>query len=524
MDVIGNNIANVNTVAFKSTSVTFSDVMYQTTSKASGTNALTGTGGVNAKQIGLGSSTAAMKIDISTEGASQTTGSGLDMKISGDSFFVVSNGSENLFTRDGSFTIDGNGNLVMSSTGYNVMGWQVSVDDATGERTIVKDTVSALQVMSAANQVSAPEATTEATMSGIIDANSTSLSSDDGYITSLTFYDNLGYKYTAKFSLVNYETYTADNVTTQLALPDGVFLLSCTEILDSDGNTLLDSSGNALDSTNDNLASLFPSAYITFNDDTGLVESVDLASSSTVTATSATATVYSGITTSGATDLTLALFGAVDEDAGTYVPNLILDTVTSTGVALAENTDLADTTGVIDLTNTTSEDDTAADVYANMRFKNINIDLSSLYSYDNSGTSTAAMDRGDSSGDGAGWTVGTMTSLTTTSNGLIYGSYDNGTTLLLGQIAVANFTNPSGLESLGNNCYAETLNSGEFDGIGQDVSADGGSISTGVLEMSNVDLSSEFTNMITTQRGFQANSRIITTSDTLLEELINLKR
>jgi flagellar hook protein FlgE len=80
------------------------------------------------------------------------------------------------------------------------------------------------------------------------------------------------------------------------------------------------------------------------------------------------------------------------------------------------------------------------------------------------------------------------------------------------------------LESLGNNCYGETLNSGEFDGIGVDVSGDGGKMSTGQLEMSNVDLAREFTNMITTQRGFQANSRIITVSDTLLEELVNLKR
>ena len=93
-----------------------------------------------------------------------------------------------------------------------------------------------------------------------------------------------------------------------------------------------------------------------------------------------------------------------------------------------------------------------------------------------------------------------------------------------GQIAVAQFANASGLEEKGDNCYDTTLNSGEFDGIGMDISADGSSMNTGQLEMANVDLSSEFTDMITTQRGFQANSRIITVSDTMLEELINLKR
>ena len=94
----------------------------------------------------------------------------------------------------------------------------------------------------------------------------------------------------------------------------------------------------------------------------------------------------------------------------------------------------------------------------------------------------------------------------------------------MGQIAGANFANAFGLEKSGDNLYSATLNSGEFDGIGVDISADGGYMSTGVLEMSNVDLSAEFTEMITTQRGFQANSRIITVSDTLLEELVNLKR
>jgi flagellar hook protein FlgE len=95
---------------------------------------------------------------------------------------------------------------------------------------------------------------------------------------------------------------------------------------------------------------------------------------------------------------------------------------------------------------------------------------------------------------------------------------------LLGQIAVAEFANASGLEKEGDNLYKATQNSGDFDGIGTEVKTGGGYMTTGVLEMSNVDLSAEFTDMITTQRGFQANSRIITVSDTLLEELVNLKR
>ena len=119
---------------------------------------------------------------------------------------------------------------------------------------------------------------------------------------------------------------------------------------------------------------------------------------------------------------------------------------------------------------------------------------------------------------------GNMIGVSIDSSGKIFGSYDNGNTELLGQIAVAQFANASGLQKVGESCYQATMNSGDFDGVGVEVDADGGAMTTGELEMSNVDLSQEFTQMITTQRGFQANSRVITTSDALLEELISLKR
>ena len=157
-------------------------------------------------------------------------------------------------------------------------------------------------------------------------------------------------------------------------------------------------------------------------------------------------------------------------------------------------------------------------------FQNIELDFSKCMNYNNGGTSTFKMLKGDTTGDGAGKKLGALTGITIDQQGQIHGSYDNGNTVLLGQIPVAQFANASGLEKVGNNCYQTTLNSGEFDGIGVEVSADGSAINSGELEMSNVDLSGQFTDMIVTQRGFQANSRVITVSDTLLEELINLKR
>ena len=118
--------------------------------------------------------------------------------------------------------------------------------------------------------------------------------------------------------------------------------------------------------------------------------------------------------------------------------------------------------------------------------------------------------------------MGTLSAISIGVDGKITGTYTNGQTALLGQIATATFSNASGLQKEGDNLYSATQNSG--DANINTVDSNGGSFTTGALEMSNVDLSSEFTSMITTQRGFQANSRIITVSDTLLEELINLKR
>ena len=161
----------------------------------------------------------------------------------------------------------------------------------------------------------------------------------------------------------------------------------------------------------------------------------------------------------------------------------------------------------------------------NGNFQNITVDFSQCLNYENGGKSTIGADAGATDGKtGKGRKLGAMTGIFIDTSGRIYGTYDNGNTELLGQIAVAQFSNASGLEKVGESCYRTTLNSGEFDGIGVEISADGSSMTTGELEMSNVDLSSEFTSMITTQRGFQANSRVITTSDTLLEELVNLKR
>lgn len=123
-----------------------------------------------------------------------------------------------------------------------------------------------------------------------------------------------------------------------------------------------------------------------------------------------------------------------------------------------------------------------------------------------------------------GNTSGSMTGYNIDSNGIIKGVYSNGQSKVLGQIPLATFKNPAGLEKYGSNMYKESSNSSEFDGIGSEISAIGSKIQSGALEMSNVDISQEFSDMIVTQRGFQANSRIISASDEMIQDLVNLKR
>ena len=531
MDVIGNNIANVNTVAFKSSSVTFSDILYQTTSNASGANATTGTGGVNAKQIGLGTTAAATKVSITSAGASETTGNPFDIRLTdknSTNFFIVNNGSENVFTRSGSFYVDGSGNLCMSSTGYTVMGWQV--DETTGE--IRKDTVSALRIMQEKNLTSAPEATTQATIAGVLDENDTDVKNDAGRVMNLNFYDNLGYQYTAKFAIKSTGT-------------DGKYTVELTSVLDSNnqnitaklskqdmakifGNYQADATlgqyGLSKDyefKNNKYVRKADNKKFEVDKTDSTLFKAAD-GSGDTVSITE----IFSGITTTMAKDIkdpasqTKVEFDAKTGQATVKGEKTSYDLVfdTSTGKFASIGGDTPST--MLNMSVLSS-----GLLNNNGNFQNISVDFSQCLNYENGGKSTIGADAGATDGKtGKGRKLGAMTGISIDTSGRIYGTYDNGNTELLGQIAVAQFSNASGLEKVGESCYRTTLNSGEFDGIGVEISADGSSMTTGELEMSNVDLSSEFTSMITTQRGFQANSRVITTSDTLLEELVNLKR
>lgn len=461
MDVIGNNISNVNTVGFRSSQVNFTDVFYQTTQSASGPNAETGAAGTNAVQIGLGSNVAAISVNLSGTGATQRTDRNMDLMINGDAFFIVKSNGNTYFTKSGALDIDANGTLYCTTNGATILGWGT---DANGE--IRKDTAAQLNLMSPENAYSEPSATTAVTLSGNVDQKDplVAADADNAYPMSVSFYDKLGNLFTAKLSLQK----SSSDV-------DNIYAVGMTDVLDSTGKSIL-----------------------SVKKDDGTYDK-----SPTVINVGSTPLDFDVDADTGAITINNAI-----EDW----PSLQFDANTGAFVSVGDGT-----TGLLNLS--LSNDGVNQAFTAN----GIDVDFSDLTMYAGSGTSSVKPARGDSDGKNAGNAAGTLNGFSVQTDGKIYGVYSNGDDKLLGQIAVATFSNPSGLEAVGNSMFAATMNSGDFDGIGVDIS-EVGKFSIGALEMSNVDLSTEFTNMITTQRGFQANSRVITTSDTMLEELVNLKR
>ena len=533
MDVIGNNIANVNTVAFKSSSVTFQDLMYQTTQSASAADSTTGRGGVNATQIGLGVKLGSVYTDVGGQGSLQSTNDAFDMAITGDNFFIVNNGVQDCYTRAGSFYVDGTGNLAMKTTGYLVQGW-VADDDGN-----LSQELTSLPIMTDANQVSDPEATTEATVSGVLDKNSSELDPEGtGRTIAIQIYDSLGYSYTVQLKVKadensektgqytlqfhnildsegvsvpaseffvksntdGVETNTANNVTVSAMDPDST---AAGATATSNNSFMVTISGNATD------------GYVVSDERTG--------KDKTFTDAEEAATYFKKIT--GETPVNKGTADNVQYDATMQylIPQteIIFDTASGALVQIGAAGEGKDVTlnldGIVE---------NATGGAGSINFKDLHIDFSSAQWLNNGGNSTIDGSAGGTvdgkANMGAGKKLGTMTGLSVDNAGKIYAAYSNGNTKLLGQVATAGFANASGLLKSGENLYEETLNSGQASV--ESVAANGGSITGGYLELSNVDLATEFTEMITTQRGYQANSRVITTSDSMLEELVNLKR
>ena len=424
MDVIGNNISNVNTTAYKSQATGFQDVLYQTLKSGSGAGQ--NTGAISTSQVGLGSRVSSIYTNISAQCSAVTTNNALDLMITGPSFFVIENGGVNNFTRDGSFTIDAEGFLVTQGNGYYVKGVDGgNVTNAAPDRLQVIKRIpydtNGDGIIGEGEMADVMEGapTTAAYFKGNIDSDDPSLK--EGKILTFEIYGNDGKPYTLKFKITDGGD---DDIST--------FDLVLSSVLNEDGVKISEKEGEP--------------TRLVYDKHDGRLTSGDF--------------------------LQITITGEDGENIGDFE---------------------------LDLSNTTN--------YAS----SMSGHSSTIYAY-----------KGDVKGLNMGYPEGTLTQISFGVDGTIYGRYSNGQTILKGQLAVAEFNNAMGLEKIGDNLYATSLNSGLPQYM--DITVDGGYMSSGVLEGSNVDLAKEFTDMITTQRGFQANSRVITTSDEMLQILKGLKR
>lgn len=443
MDVISNNIANINTVGFKRSSVSFKDSFNQTLSSASSANQ--DRGGINPQQIGLGANVGSI-VTVMGQGAAQRTDYGSDLMIDGEGFFIVKDATGFSFTRAGVFEVDAKGNLV-DPNGFNVCGWKATDDpDNPGQQKIVQDTITPINIYEGNNLYSPAEMTTNIEFTGNFNQTTNPTQKN-----TISFYDSQGNKYTINIQFDKVPNSNPDEWT-----------VSIPQINDPN------SAAN------------------------GMIE----------------------VTVNG-TDKAYLAGGSITLDATGLFFNGD-GKLTGTDAANSGKTDIR-LTG-IDLT-TLQKIENGALVGAGMNGTVPNeliVDFKTVTQFNSKVTVTSETKDGN--------TAGNMTGFNIDANGIIRGTYSNGKTKILAQIPLANFKNPAGLEKVGSNRYRETGNSSEFDGIGQEASSLGSTLQGGALEMSNVDLSYEFSEMITTQRGFQANSRIITTSDEMIQELVNLKR
>jgi len=638
MNVIGNNIANVNTVGFKTQRVTFQDMLSQTIQSA---GVPTGNvGGTNPVQVGTGVAIASVDT-IFTDGDPQATGKSTDLAIAGNGFFQVSSdgGITNEYTRDGSFDFDTNGNYVVPSTGYKVMGYQL---DASGKATgtigpiniPTTDTMPAKastelafggNVSASATSATMPasSATTPAT-NVVTDANSAvTISAPGGAVdtavaiatdpnaTGLTadLATAQADAVTAQTAATNYQAAAALVITTPNAVNNAAAATAAQALKVAAENAV--KSANALVSAG---AALNPAIAAATTTAIASVQAAanKVATSATIaetTSQNAAAALYSArqasAAASGAAAITVpaataaSVLAAVIATPGVTAADIALATnaanfggppvPTAASVATALKTNLTTVTGAA---NTSSDmatslpvydslgtaydlngtlEKTAADTWTftpnstmtdpatgatmakisttpandtvTIKFDPASGAFSSSYSTAGgvgspftmmitpTGNPTpftitpnfSAMTQYDSTTTAQatttdGYTSGTLQTRTVNTSGMFVATYTNGQTQNKAQVALFDFNNPGGLMKTGGNMYTTTNNSGVAT---KDQTS---TVDPGNLEMSNVDLSAQFSDMIVTQRGFQANSKTITTVDTMLQDLLDLKR
>ncbi|PAB61266.1 flagellar hook protein FlgE [Anaeromicrobium sediminis] len=476
MDIIGNNIANVNTVAFKGSRVTFKETFNQTVKGASGAEG--GTGGTNPVQIGLGVDVGAIDV-VHTRGSLERTDRATDIMINGEGFFMVSDDANALnryYTRAGNFLVDGDGNLV-TQDGFKVLGYMA---DETGN---LKSSIEGLKIDFSA--VYPPQATKPSnppipgedivTFTGNLDSNTKELSDIDNTAKVIAANgDDAIYNWDEELSKsVGHPVYTQKNE----KLSEALGRETTVQVFDDFGNvhqvklmfTKMSSTAGS-----DPTSTWQVDAFYLDDDGAMLVD---------------------GETNGPYTD----------GKAPTGGDGFKADTFTLT----------FDKDGQVSSVDTKMDFTIGTDLTAGASALSFSMDLAKLTQFADASNASATKIKGYPQGKIDGYSI--------SPSGEIVGSFSNGQRRVLGRVALTNFSNPAGLQKTESNMFIKTRNSGEAV-VGLPGANGFAQLNPGALEMSNVDLAREFTNMITTQRGFQANSKIISTTDEMLQELVNIKR
>jgi flagellar hook protein FlgE len=549
MNVVGNNIANVNTVAFKSSRAVFSPQFYVT--QESGTAPDANFGGTNPTQTGLGAQVASIQQDF-TQGQIQPTGKNTDMAINGGGFFVTQDASTGQqFTRDGTFTLNANNELVTSdgayvqgyaadSSGNVIQGQLQNIKIPVGQSTISKaSSMASLAGNLASDGVVAsgqsvldtqdltitggggtPVATTP--LDQLVSAGTGTAAFTDGQV--LTFSpqrdgSNLKpetFTVTPTSTIANLQTFFNNTLGIDTSVAGAGTQIVAGTAANSVELQIVGNSGTA------NALTIPTGAFSDVAGNTPLAFTADATNNPTGESTSTAMTLFNSLGDPVTVNLTTVL--QTKTDAGTtwkfYATSPNNDDPANPGGTLVG-------TGTLTF-NTAGQLQAVTGNDLTIHQSGTGAQAVLPVTLDFSGVSALAQDSGHSGSDVSmsnqdGIQIGTLTSFSIGSDGTITGSYDNGQTKTLGQVALATFSNPNGLNNLGDNNYAAGAASGTAV-IGTPSRLGAGTIEAASLEQSNVDLSTEFTNMITASTGFSAASRVISTANQMLTDLLNSQR
>lgn len=543
MDVIGNNIANVNSIGFKSGRATFNDVLSQTLSGATGPSGVRG--GLNPAQVGLGSAVAGIDT-IFSQGNLESTGIVSDLALTGEGMFVLRDGIRRTYTRAGSFQFDANGTLVNPANGFVLQGY---MSDTNGEVTTgsgIKD------IKLPFAQAAPPKATDNITYRGNLNADSDPLgtiqrsvsmydSTAPGYVavTSATLLTNLKNGEGVGAGLVAGDVITIKADVGGASITPVTYTVTATSTL-QDVATAIE---GALALTAGSV-SIDGSGRVNIQGTKGAANSVTNVS---ISAKDATAT------TDRLTFNTLNVYSPIQyaRDAGTHLASITVydslgqthnvsvkftkvdgrnewtwdatmegnDTVVSGGSGRA----FFRQDGSFDSFTYNGGSTAMAFAPANQAQSPQVVTLNFGNPGEFNGLSQFFSSNNAVASNQTGFGNGQLDNISIDQFGKITGRFTNGVLKTLGQIALANFTNPGGLQRDGQSNYLETVNSGNAL-IGIPGAGVQGNIVSGALEQSNVDLAQQFTDMIIAQRGFQAATKVITNADQLLQDIVNLRR